>query len=494
MRIFLDCSPTQTAVHRARIGYAFRLFCAIYGHQPAERAGDADTWITYVPGEAQRRSKPSLMLSNLYQPRPPYEPAPPPKKYQAEGERTVLFYAPAPGQEPDWLGEIFEWVSSADEYSVRKRDSAGKPAFDKTYLGRHKLDACVPYTAVAMRLLQRALCRLAPGVPVEPRSPAGSAGHFVIPTHDVDYFPGSRRRSVYRVLKNAAISCGPRKSPALGIRQARMALLRAAGGPDPLDQIPALVAGEARRNVSASYYFLLRSRHRRDGHYDIDDPGVLDLMASLEREGFEAGVHGSYTSLDEPGGLAAEFDCLRAQGFNPLGGRQHWLRFTLDRLIRAHERAGALYDSSMGWAERVGFRSGACFAFPPYNFKEERPATFIEIPLVAMDLSLQDGGGEESAWYRDVAGLLSVSRRYGWGGISLLWHPAAFGGGWLSKEVGNVFWRLMDTRNERRETWVSAAEFVQSVRQRYVDVGLLPESYGAEELAAQPGKSQIAIA
>jgi len=93
--------------------------------------------------------------------------------------------------------------------------------------------------------------------------------------------------------------------------------------------------------------------------------------------------------------------------------------------------------------------------------------------------------------------LLSVSRRYGWGGISLLWHPAAFGGGWLSKEVGNVFWRLMDSRNERQETWLSAIEFVQSVRQRYIEVGLLPEAYGPEEpeeQVRQAGRSEFAVA
>ncbi len=501
MRIFLSFSPEQTPVHRARIGYAFRLFCAIYGHQPvldAEQAQTADVWIRYAPGSAQgQQPRPSLELSSLYQSRPLYEAAPPPKKFEREGESTALFYSPLPGQEPDWLGEIFEWVSSADEYSVRARDSVGRVAFAETYLGRHKLDARRPYAAVAMRFLQQALCRLAPGAVVEPRSPVESAGHFVIPTHDVDYFPGSHRNSVYRLAKNAAISCWLYKSAALGMKQAGMALRRAVGGPDPLDQITALARGEIRRNASASYYFLLKRHHRRDANYDLDQPGVTDSMTALERQGFEVGVHGSYTSLDDPNGLAAEFDAVRARGFRPLGGRQHWLRFTLDRLIPAHESVGALYDSSMGWPDRLGFRSGACFAFPPYNFEQERPATFIEIPLVMMDQSLQAGPGDESDWYNQVAELLSVSRRYGWGGVSLLWHPAAFGGGWLSKEVGNVFWRLMDSRNERKETWVSAIEFVQSVRQRYVEVGLLPEAYGPEEpeeQARQAGRSEFAVA
>src|SRR5438128_5023848 len=266
MKIFLTFSPEQTPAHRSRISYAFRLFCAIYGHQPvldAAQAQTADVWIRYAPGSAQgQQARPSLELRSLYQPRSLQEPAPPPKKFERDGESTVLFYAPLPGQEPDWLGEIFEWVSSADEYSVRARDSVGRVAFGETYLGRHKLDARIPYAAVAMRFLERALCKLAPGAVAEPRSPVESAGHFVIPTHDVDYFPGSHLNSVYRVAKHAAISCWLYKSAALGMKQAGMALRSAVGGPDALDQITALAQGETRRNASASYYFLLKRHHR----------------------------------------------------------------------------------------------------------------------------------------------------------------------------------------------------------------------------------------
>ena len=71
-----------------------------------------------------------------------------------------------------------------------------------------------------------------------------------------------------------------------------MALRSAIGGPDALDQIPALARGETRRNVSASYYFLLRRYHRRDANYDLGQPGLTDFMAALERQGLEVGYIG----------------------------------------------------------------------------------------------------------------------------------------------------------------------------------------------------------
>jgi len=73
-----------------------------------------------------------------------------------------------------------------------------------------------------------------------------------------------------------------------------------------------------------------------------------------------------------------------------------------------------------------------------------------------------------------VTELLAASRRYGWGGIALLWHPTTFGGGQYPTALGELFWRLVDGRRNMKDTWTSASDFVESVRQRYVQVGLLP--------------------
>ena len=494
MRIFLDFSPKQTSVHRFRIGYAFRLFCAIYGHEPAEQAERADVWITYAPGCTRGDSKPSLLLSNLYQPRSPGEPAPPPRQYVDSGDVATLIYLPLPGQQPDWLAEVFEWVSCADEYSVTERDSSGRIPFAASYVGRYNLNARVPYAAVAMRLLNGALCQLLPWGQKEPQSPDESVRHFIIQTHDVDYLPVGRFDGVHRLAKNAAISCLQSNRPALGIKQGKMALRLALGGRDPLDQISALVQGQMKRAISASYYFLIRHLHPRDANYTIKQPGLVNLMHALETQGMEVGVHGSYACLDRTDGLVDEYNCVRRLGFQPEGGRQHWLRFTLDRLIPALEQAGVRYDTSFGWSDRIGYRAGACFAFPPYNFERERPATFLEIPMATMDLALPNEGLKEADWYNEVADLLSASRHYGWGGISLLWHPAAFGGGWLASEAGEMFWRLLDHRREWNDTWLSAADFLQSVRQRYVEVGLLPAEQGSATACqlVQPGEPELA--
>ena len=60
-----------------------------------------------------------------------------------------------------------------------------------------------------------------------------------------------------------------------------------------------------------------------------------------------------------------------------------------EKLFANIEKAGLQYDSSWGWADQLGFRNGAAFAFPPYNFTREEPYNFLSIPLVIMDQGLQ---------------------------------------------------------------------------------------------------------
>ena len=378
-----------------------------------------------------------------------------------------MFYPPKSGASPDWLGEIFEWLSCADEYSCKARDAVARVPFLNSYIGRYGLSPIKPYAAIAMHALQSELQRLMPAADLQPLCSAPPSSHFIVNTHDVDYMRLRRAGSVRRLLKNAAVSLVVRRCTTSASAQFVHAVRVAAGGPDPLDQLNVLADREVRRRVGASYFFITRQSHRRDANYSIRHPEVLNVMRWLEGRGMEVGVHGSYTSFVGRHRLVEEFQTLRSLGFNPQGHRAHWLRFTLDRLVDDLEATGALYDSSLGWSDTIGFRAGACFAFPLYNFKQERPAKFLELPLVGMDQCLCDISGREN-----LIDALRLSRKYGWGGISLLWHPSAFGGGQFHKDVGDLFWQLVES-NAFNDSWVSGLEFVTRVQRRYKEVGLL---------------------
>jgi len=466
MRIALQFVPEQSPAHRARLEYAFRLFCTVYGHRPLIGLHPgADIVLGYAPDITQQ---PALCLTNGYVVRPTALPAPEPIPYERIGINTVLFHEPLPGREPDWLGEIFEWVSCADEYSIGEHDGAGRVPFSSSYIGRHRLDPCVPYAAVAMHFLQMGIERVCPRCSQERQRSRAFLTHMVVNTHDIDFLGGHKTDSSYRLAKNAVISFLLRHSPKAAANQAAHAVSVAMGGKDPLDQIPRLAAREFDKSITSSYYVLCRHGHRRDGNYHVGEPGAVEMMRHLP-EGMEIGVHGSYCSLEDSDGLAVEFDRLRELGFNPIGGRQHWLRFTMQKLVNAVRQAGAAYDASLGWPDVIGYRAGACFAFPPYDFEREAAAPFLEVPLAVMDQSVSHRSG--MAAIRD---LLKTSRRYAWGGISVLWHPTAFGGGQFSENVGNAFWELLEEGLQEGDTWLSGASFVRTVWNRYAGAGLLP--------------------
>jgi len=475
-KLALAFSENQNATERSRLSYAFSLFCGVYGHQPAiEYASECDVCLTYSK-HILTYAKRVVYLSSIYRYRSLNESAPPPVRFSRGDLSTFLFYAPQGDAEPDWLGEIFEWVSCADEYSLEANERPSATTDGKQYVFRHQLDPYVPYAAVAMRFLEAVIQDVEPTSANEPIPVLAGVKHHVIVTHDVDYLPQGRWEAVARLVKNSAAALVVHRRPGLAGQLLLRAIQTGFGGRNPLDQIPNLISLEVARKISATYFIIPRRAHRRDGNYDIKDHILTDCLDLLATSGMEVGLHGSYSSMDNPPTLNEEFQLLRTAGCNPCGNRQHWLRFTMQRLIPELEAAGAAYDSSLGWSDSLGFRAGACFPFPPYYFAEERPARFLEIPLVVMDVALVFGRERTSpsGWLSEVSQVLDMSRRFGWGGIAILWHPTGFGGGQIPESIGDLFWYSADERGRYDESWTSASTFLSAVRSRYQQVGLMP--------------------
>jgi hypothetical protein len=49
------------------------------------------------------------------------------------------------------------------------------------------------------------------------------------------------------------------------------------------------------------------------------------------------------------------------------------------------ESCGLRYDSSVGFADQIGFRAGTSFPFQPWCWAENRELDLIEVPLILMD-------------------------------------------------------------------------------------------------------------
>lgn len=462
-----ECS----AVVRARIGYAAQVFSAIYGYRfsdaehPPPGGGTATVTVLYGPrregGPGERR------LPCRYQERPAEEPVPAPVLAPFAGGSLPVFHGvdPASGL-PDLLGEIFEWLSAADEWSVRVRDGVGRVPIEATVFGRFDLDPTRAYAARLMAWFDAWVVGSDDTFRPAP-SPESGTDHFVVVTHDVDFYSTGRPSVVKRAAKNVAVAALARRDPGM-VGESLGTLAAVLGGRRMGNYIPPLLEASERDRFRSTYFVMASCAHRRDANYEISQ--IAGLLGDVLDAGGGVGLHGSYDSIVEHRDLGREAKKLAdAIGGRPTGSRQHWLRFdAYPSLYGSVEAQGFLFDSTLGFPRSVGFRNGAPFAFPPYHFTEERPCRFLEIPLVVMDAALPRRPADEAG--RKARRVLDESRRWGWGGVALLWHDPVEQ---LSEPsvVNDVFWELLSERGSG-EAWTSGDDFVARCLGRYRDAGL----------------------
>jgi hypothetical protein len=127
-----------------------------------------------------------------------------------------------------------------------------------------------------------------------------------------------------------------------------------------------------------------------DSGYDPAHPAIRSVIDKLVHAGIEMGVHPSYFTFGRLDMLREEVDQLRkVTGASVIGGRQHYLRWK-PVTWRDWEACGLAYDSTVGFADHIGFRAGTSVPYQPWLLEEGRPAALFELPLLVMDTTLTD--------------------------------------------------------------------------------------------------------
>ena len=421
-----------------------------------------------------RRESGTLYVPARYRIRKPGEASSRAVQRQYAGEDLYLFYGVDEFTgNPDWLGEIFEWLSSSHEMQATARDAIGRIPFFETVFGRQTISPRKPYANLLMAWMQNVLCNgsAAEALPKAP-SPVAGVDHLVVSSHDIDFYYSNRISALLRFIKNLGISWSIYRSWSYFVANAAL-LRQVLAGERAGDYLPALLDASERYRFKSTLFVVARHGHRRDPDYGIRD--IMPRLHEAAKRGFEVALHGSYSSVIEMGDLAPETAALEhAMGKSVRGGRQHWLRFDgHEKLFDCVEGAGLLFDSTLGFSDTAGFRNGASFAFPPYDFRNERPHSFLEIPLALMDGNIEADSRSSGESAREVANdVLRESRKYGWGGIAALWHnPIAATS--VPPEINQIFWECVKSQEEFQEKWISAEQFLSDCLHRYQNAGLL---------------------
>jgi hypothetical protein len=288
----------------------------------------------------------------------------------------------------DVFGSAFFMLSRYEEAVQPQRDWADRfPSGASLAQGEGFLDR--PLVDEYLEILWRELSRLWPSLVRRP------SAYRLRLSHDLDWPYATLGVPVGVTLRKLAGDLLVRHSASLGLQRFR-SMVAGDGGAYALDPhntfefIMDTNEGAGHRGV-----FNFISGHtapgNMDGVYSLDQPWIRHLLRRFRDRGHEVGLHPSFMTFRDGQALGSELANLHraaeAEGIRQeaWGGRQHYLRWEASTTWRLYEEAGLTYDSTLGYADRPGFRCGTCHPYRTYDLQERHPFRLVERPMVAMD-------------------------------------------------------------------------------------------------------------
>ncbi len=126
-----------------------------------------------------------------------------------------------------------------------------------------------------------------------------------------------------------------------------------------------------------------------DPFYDVRQDQFKRVLDYLVQNGFEVGMHSSYLAYQSIDRFLEEKKTIEESLREPIfGNRHHYWHMNPDNPSETavmHEEIGLLYDSSICFAKRSGFRFGICSPFHLYDPIRQGPVGVLELPTSLMD-------------------------------------------------------------------------------------------------------------
>jgi hypothetical protein len=218
---------------------------------------------------------------------------------------------------------------------------------------------------------------------------------------------------------------------------------------DPFNTFDWLMDVSEANNLTSAFYFICgRTDPVFDADYEPEHNIIRGLMRRIHQRGHEIGLHPSYATFQKAGLIKQEAERLKRicaeEGIvqDLWGGRMHYLRWEQPTTLRAWDRAGMSYESTLGYADRPGFRCGSCFEYPAFDPVTLELLNLRVRPLIVMECSVFDSaylGLGMTTVAEDKILLLKDRCRKVTGSFNMLWHNSYF----MVPEVKNMYERLI---------------------------------------------------
>ena len=324
----------------------------------------------------------------------------------------------------DIFGSSFFMLTRYEELINQARDVHTRFAGRSSIAHKHEFLER-PIVNEYVDILWSALAKLWPDLKRKERQ------YQVFLTHDVDHPAWVAGKPWKVVIRNAAGDMMRRGNVKMGVARLKSRLKT---GFDKTDKDPAnlfewiMDLSEEHSTKSAFYFIAERTAGEIDGYYSLDLPWIRGLLKRIDGRGHEIGIHPSYRTYKSNTQISKELKILeracQSEGIsqNIRGGRHHYLRWEAPVTWQAWENAGLAYDTTVGYADKIGFRCGTCYDFPVFNLQTKEMLNLRERPLIVMDGTLFDYMrlSDEEALERTIA--LADQCKKHQGEFVLLWH------------------------------------------------------------------------
>lgn len=186
-----------------------------------------------------------------------------------------------------------------------------------------------------------------------------------------------------------------------------------------------------------AFYFITHNTSSLDtlDDKDFDTLRMRSLLNEISTRGHEIGVHPGYETFKNIKTLKKTVDNLKTIlkeekiDQKVIGGRQHFLRWDVKHTPHIWDKVGLVYDTSLSFADKAGFRCGICYEFSMYDIKNRRKLLLKQKPLIIMECSIiasrYEGMGYSEESLKRFIYFKEVTRKFN-GTFTLLWHNSHF--------------------------------------------------------------------
>ena len=197
---------------------------------------------------------------------------------------------------------------------------------------------------------------------------------------------------------------------------------------DPFDTFDYLMEHSESINTKSYFFFMATGLTKYDNNYTINSNEIANLIFKIKSRGHYIGIHPTYNAYNsfeqfkkEKDELEKNFDC------DILYGREHYLRFEIPTTWQIWEDNKMKWDSSLGYADREGFRCGVCYEYSVFNILTRNKLKLKEKPLIVMEGSFAAYQPNITAKNMEnkIKTLINEVKKYN-GDFVFLWHNSSF--------------------------------------------------------------------